>query len=354
MIRRMFNVSSGNFDRFIITAALVLAGISILWFLIAKLRQEIKVIPKDEKSYRVMRKAVLPFTLFIILLALKMNLNLIVTDLKVLSVSHDTLTILIITIIAWMSINAVKLTRYFLLRRFDIDQKDNLKARKIYTQFRILERIIIFIIIFLAISFALMTFDSIRQLGVSLFASAGIAGVILGLAAQRVIGSMLAGFQIAITQPIRLDDVVIVEGEWGWIEEITLTYVVIKIWDRRRLIVPTTYFIEKPFQSWTRNSSDILGTVFIHTDYTMPVDELRETFQKILETTNLWDGNIANVQVTNANDKTMEIRMLMSAADSPTAWDLRVYVRENLIKWLQDNHPDKLPHTRILIPDKKD
>jgi small-conductance mechanosensitive channel len=354
MVLKIFDFSSANFDRFIITAALFLAGISILWFLVRKLRQEIKATPGSDKSYRVMRKALLPFTLFIVLLALKMNLNLIVTDEKVLSVGHDTLTISIIAIIAWMSINAVKLTRYFLLKRFDMSQKDNLRARKIYTQFRILERIIIFIIIFLAIAFALMTFDSIRQLGVSLFASAGIAGVILGLAAQKVIGSMLAGFQIAITQPIRLDDVVIVEGEWGWIEEITLTYVVVKIWDLRRLVVPTTFFIEKPFQSWTRNSSDILGTVFIHTDYTMPVDELRNEFQAILKTTDLWDGNISNVQVVNTNDKTMEIRMLMSAVDSPTAWDLRVFVRENLIKWLQNNHSDKLPRTRVVLPDTKD
>jgi small-conductance mechanosensitive channel len=354
MIHKMFDFSTENFDRLIITAALVLAGISILWFLIVKLKKEIKAIPGHEKSYRVMRKAILPFTLFIVLLALKMNLKLVLSDDKILSVGQDTLTILIIVIIAWMSINAVKLTRYFLLKRFDMNQKDNLRARKIYTQFRILERIIIFIIIFMAIAFALMTFDSIRQLGVSLFASAGVAGVILGLAAQKVIGSMLAGFQIAITQPIRLDDVVIVEGEWGKIEEITLTYVVIKIWDLRRLVVPTTYFIEKPFQSWTRNSSDILGTVFIHTDYTMPVDELRNEFQAILKTTDLWDGNVANVQVTNSNDKTLEIRMLMGAADSSTAWDLRVYVRENLIKWLQDNHSDKLPRTRVVIPENKD
>jgi uncharacterized membrane protein len=172
MILKIFDFSSANFDRFIITAALFLAGISILWFLVRKLRQEIKATPGSDKSYRVMRKALLPFTLFIVLLALKMNLNLIVTDEKVLSVGHDTLTISIIAIIAWMSINAVKLTRYFLLKRFDMSQKDNLRARKIYTQFRILERIIIFIIIFLAIAFALMTFDSIRQLGVSLFASA--------------------------------------------------------------------------------------------------------------------------------------------------------------------------------------
>jgi len=193
----------------------------------------------------------------------------------------------------------------------------------------------------------LMTFDKVRYLGTSLLASAGVAGIILGFAAQRSIGTLLAGIQIAITQPIRLDDVVIVENEWGRIEEITLTYVVVRIWDKRRLIVPTTYFIEKPFQNWTRVSADILGTVFIYTDYQVPVDKLREEFTRILEKSELWDRKTNVMQVTNATDRTIEIRALMSAADSPTAWDLRVHVREKLITFLQENYPDSLPRTRI-------
>jgi len=257
------------------------------------------------------------------------------------------IAIAMIFIITWLLIRSINLSRVIILQRLDLSEKDNLKARKVYTQFRILERIIIFIVVLIAIAISLMTFESIRRIGVSLFASAGVAGIIIGFAAQKVIASVLAGFQIALTQPIRIDDVVIVENEWGWIEEITLTYVVVRIWDKRRLIVPTTYFIEKPFQNWTRVSADILGTVFIYTDYQVPVDELRKEFTRILEESNLWDGKVNVMQVTNATDRSLEIRALMSTGDSPTSWDLRVLVREKLIAFLQQNYPTSLPRTRV-------
>ncbi len=257
----------------------------------------------------------------------------------------------LIFVITWFVIRSINLSREVILRQYDISEKDNLKARKIYTQFRVLENIIIFIVILVAIAIALMTFDGIRRIGVSLFASAGVAGIIIGFAAQKLIASVLAGFQIALTQPIRIEDVVIVENEWGWIEEITLTYVVVRIWDKRRLIVPSTYFIENPFQNWTRVSADILGTVFIYTDYTVPVDELRKELTRILEGTDLWDGQTNVLQVTNAKDHTLEIRALMSAVDSPTAWDLRVLVREKLISFLQLKYPGSLPKTRIEMTD---
>ena len=257
------------------------------------------------------------------------------------------ITVALIFCITWLLIRSINLAREVILRQYDITEKDNLQARKVYTQFRVLERIIIFALILIAIAIALMTFESIRRIGVSLFATAGVAGIIIGFAAQKLLGSILAGFQIALTQPIRIDDVVIVENEWGWIEEITLTYVVVRIWDKRRLIVPTTYFIEKPFQNWTRVSAEILGTVFIYTDYQVPVDKLRQEFTRILEASELWDRKTHVMQVTNATDRTLEIRALMSAADSPTAWDLRVHVREKLITFLQENYPDSLPRTRI-------
>jgi small-conductance mechanosensitive channel len=253
----------------------------------------------------------------------------------------------VIFVITWLLIRSINLSRVIIMRGQDLSEKDNLHARKVFTQFRILERIIIFMVILIAIAIALMTFDSIRRIGVSLFASAGVAGIIIGFAAQKVIASVLAGFQIAFTQPIRIDDVVIVENEWGWIEEINLTYVVVRIWDKRRLIVPTTYFIETPFQNWTRVSADILGTVFIYTDYQVPVDELRKEFTRILEESDLWDGKVNVMQVTNATDRSLEIRALMSTDDSPTAWDLRVMVREKLIAFVQKNYPTSLPRTRI-------
>ncbi|MDX2430227.1 MAG: mechanosensitive ion channel [Bacteroides sp.] len=257
------------------------------------------------------------------------------------------ITVAIIFCITWLLIKGINLAREVVLRQYDIDEKDNLKARSVYTQFRILEKIIIFIVILIATAIALMTFDGIKRIGISLFASAGVAGIMLGFAAQKMLGSILAGFQIAIAQPIRVEDVVIVEGEWGWIEEINLTYVVVRIWDKRRLVVPTTYFIEKPFQNWTRVSADILGTVFIYTDYQVPIEKLREEFTRILETSDLWDGKVNVMQVTNATEKTVEIRALMSTVDSPTGWDLRVLVREKLISYLQENYPESLPKMRV-------
>ncbi len=341
-------------DNVVVSIAIFLAGVSIVWFVVNRIRREIRMTPGIQRSGRILRKAVLPVTVLIILLAVKLNLKIILQSKDYIATAQDILTILIIASLTWISINFIQILRLLLLNRYDLSIKDNLRARKVYTQFRILERIVIFIIIFLAIAFSLMTFDSIRKIGISLFASAGVAGIILGLAAQSMIGTILAGFQIAITQPIRIEDVVIVEGEWGWIEEITLTYVVVRIWDKRRLVVPTTYFIQKPFQNWTRTSADILGTVYLYTDYTMPVDELRKEFERLLKDSQYWDGKVGNIQITNSTERTMEIRMLMSAADSPTAWNLRVEIREKLIQYLQKNHPGKLPATRILFPEEKE
>ena len=267
------------------------------------------------------------------------------------------LQLFIIFFTTWVIIRLIRISRETILIRYDIGEKDNLKARRIYTQFKIIERILVFIVVVIAIAVALMTFEQIRKIGVSLFASAGVAGIIMGFAAQKMIGNVLAGFQIALAQPIRIDDVVIVEKEWGWIEEITLTYVVVRIWDKRRLILPTTYFIEKPFQNWTRVSADILGTVFIYTDYTVPIDKLREELTRVLQSDKNWDGNVNVLQVTDSTEKTMEIRALMSSADSPSAWDLRVNVREKLIDFLQKNYPESLPKSRVDIaphPDKSD
>ncbi len=266
--------------------------------------------------------------------------------------SIHVITLALIGTIAWMLINGTRWLRSLLSGQYDLEQRDNLRARKVHTQLRILERIVVFIIILVALGVALMTFDSIRRIGISLFASAGVAGIILGFAAQRVIANLLAGFQIAVTQPIRIDDVVIVEDEWGWIEEINLTYVVVRIWDKRRLILPTTYFIEKPFQNWTRVSADILGTVYVYTDYGFPVDQLRDELDHILEDNPHWDGRTKVVQVTNATESTMEVRVLVSATDSPTAWDLRVYLREKLIDFVRREYPEYLPKTRVELPGK--
>ena len=257
--------------------------------------------------------------------------------------------ILTVTMVAWLLIAIVLAAKRMILSKYDIKQKDNLRARKLHTQFNVLQNIIVTIIVILGVGIALMTFDQVKQLGTSILASAGVAGIIIGFAAQKSIATVLAGFQIAMTQPIRIDDVVIVENEWGRIEEITLTYVVVLIWDQRRLVIPITYFIEKPFQNWTRENSMIWGTVFIYTDYTMPVQALREELTRLVKGTDLWDGKINVLQVTNATESTMEIRALVSAVDSPTAWDLRVYLREKLIEFIQKEYPESLPKSRVIV-----
>lgn len=247
---------------------------------------------------------------------------------------------------SWLGVNLIGFLSDRLLRRFDISTEDNLRARAVYTQVRVMRRIVVSIIIILGIAAALMTFDEIRSLGVSLLASAGVAGIVIGLAAQKTIGNFFTGLQIAITQPIRIDDSVVVEGEWGWIEEINLTYVVVKIWDLRRLILPISYFVEHPFQNWTRTSASIIGDVTLYLDYTMPMDELREELDRILEGNALWNGNTKVVQVIDTKETTIVVRILVSAKNAPTAWDLRCDVREKLIRFIQAHHPDKLPRMR--------
>lgn len=258
-------------------------------------------------------------------------------------------SVLLIVSMAWTLIVSLRLVKVIFLEKYDTSKEDNLRSRKFHTQFNILERIIIFLIVLIATGLILMLFEDVRRIGVSVFASAGVAGIIIGLAAQRAIAAVLAGLQIAITQPIRIDDVVIIENEWGKIEEIALTYVVVNIWDKRRLIVPSTYFFEKPFQNWTRTTSEILGTVFIYTDYHVSFDALRGELTRLLESTPLWDKKVNVLQVTDAKSNGVEVRALMSAKDSSTAWDLRVFIREKLIEFLQKNYPESLPKTRVLV-----
>lgn len=251
--------------------------------------------------------------------------------------------------IAWLAIGFISVVEEFVALRYSVEAADNLTARRIRTQTLVLRRILVVLICMMAIAVALMSFPSIRQVGASLLASAGLAGLVIGLAARPVIANLLAGIQLALSGPMRLDDVVIVEGEWGRIEEITTTYIVVRCWDLRRLVVPLSYFIEKPFQNWTRNSSDLIGTVFLYTDYTVPVEEVRKELMRILEGAALWDRKVVNLQVTDAKERTLELRALMSASDSGKAFDLRCQVREALIGFLQRNYPQSLPKVRAEI-----
>ncbi|XBQ17040.1 MAG: mechanosensitive ion channel family protein [Oceanicaulis sp.] len=232
--------------------------------------------------------------------------------------------------------------------RLDLSASDNLKARSRATQLNVMRRIWVFAVAFVVLALALLTIPGLRNVGVSLFASAGVAGIVIGVAAQPVLSNLVAGLQIAFSQPIRIEDAVVVEGEWGWIEEIGLFHVVIRIWDWRRLVVPLTYFSSTPFQNWTKTRASILGSIFWRVDYRAPIEEMRKKLDEILETTDLWDRQAKVLQVTDSDGTTLEIRALASASTSPRAWDLRCYVREQMIGWLQREHPYALPRAREL------
>lgn len=256
------------------------------------------------------------------------------------------LVLILIGAVTWLLVSMLGVVEDLVALRYRVEIQDNLQSRRIKTQVHVLRRIAAIVLMVIGFAVMLMTFPTVWNIGAGLFASAGAAGLVVGMAAKPTVSSLLAGIQIALTEPIRLDDVVIVEGEWGRIEEILATYVVVRIWDQRRLVVPLTYFIERPFQNWTRSSSEILGTVFLYVDYSVPVEVVRSELHRILQSSQLWDGRVWNLQVTNATERTVELRALMSAGDASKAWDLRCYVREQLIQFIHAQYPEALPRAR--------
>jgi len=252
----------------------------------------------------------------------------------------------LIAVVGWLIILIADVTIDVFEARYRMDTADNLVARKVQTQLNVLRRILYVLIVFMTVGVALMTFPPIHQIGTSVLASAGVAGIVVGLAMKPTLSSLVAGIQIALTQPIRLDDVVVVNGEWGRIEEIHTFFVVVRIWDLRRLVLPLSYFIEQPFENWTRTSAELLEYIYLWVDYSVPVEELRQEFTRILKSTPKWKGQVNVLQVTDANDHAIQIRALMDAADSGQGWDLTCYVRENLITFLQQKYPQCLPRYR--------
>ncbi len=246
----------------------------------------------------------------------------------------------------WLLVRAVAAGEQAILRDHPMEVADNLEARRIQTQTRVLSRVLMGAIILVGVSLILLTFPMVRQIGTALLASAGIIGLVAGIAAKPVFGNLIAGLQIALTQPIRLDDVVIVEGEWGRVEEINSSYVVVRIWDARRMVVPLTWFIEHPFQNWTRRSADLLGTAFLWLDYTAPIPAIRAELERICKGEALWDGQVCVTQVTETSEHTLQVRLLVSARNSGDAFDLRCIVRERMLDFLAREHPQALPRTR--------
>jgi small-conductance mechanosensitive channel len=259
------------------------------------------------------------------------------------------IALLVTFAIAWLIIRVTLVVEDLLADKFRIEPGDNLKARRVRTQFAVLRRALSVAVVVIAFGIALTTFDWARTIGTSLLASAGITGLALSLAARPTIENLVAGFQIALTDAIRIEDVVVAENEWGHIEEINTTYVVVRTWDERRLILPISYFINHPFQNWTRRTFDLLAYVYLNLDYRMPVEPLRQKFGRILEGSPLWDRRVCALQVTDASEHTIQIRALASAANASLAWDLKCEVREKLIDFVQHNYPQFLPRVRAEI-----
>jgi small-conductance mechanosensitive channel len=257
--------------------------------------------------------------------------------------AFGSLLIIALSVLIVRGINAVQQA---LLSRHRMDVPDNLPARRIYTQVSVIRKIIVTAVVIIATGSVLMLFDPVRQFGTSILASAGIAGVVLGFAAQKTLGNVLAGIQIALTQPLLIDDIVVVEGEFGQIEEITLTYVTVRTWDLRRLVLPITYFIEKPFQNWSRVSTELLGTVILYLDYQVPLGELRKELKRLVENNPKWDRRVCGLQVTDTKQSTIEVRALVSGTDPGKTFDLRCEVREGLIEFLRRDYPESLPRVR--------
>jgi small-conductance mechanosensitive channel len=260
--------------------------------------------------------------------------------------------ILLIGAFSVLIIRGVNAVQTALMSRHRLDAPDNLSARKIFTQVSVIRKIIVTVVVILATGSILMMFDPVRQFGTSILASAGIAGIVIGFAAQKTLGNVLAGIQIALTQPLLIDDIVVVEGEFGQIEEITLTYVTVRTWDLRRLVVPITQFVEKPFQNWSRVSTELLGTVILYLDYQVPMGELRKELKRLVENHPKWDKRVCGLQVTDAKQSTIEVRALISGSDPGKLGDLRCDVREGLIQFLVQNYPESLPKTRNVEGDE--
>ncbi|MGH9044054.1 MAG: mechanosensitive ion channel family protein [Acidimicrobiales bacterium] len=258
-----------------------------------------------------------------------------------------------IGIICSVAFLIVRLTYVFedvVLARHRLDVADNLRARQLHTQIIVLRRVTIVVVAVIAIAVCLLSFQEVRIAGASLLASAGIVGLIAGISARPIVTNVVAGLQIAFSQPIRVDDVVVVEGQWGRVEEIALTYVVVRIWNLRRLILPISYFVENSFENWTRSTADIIGWVYLEVDHTAPVQAIRDQLHEILKESPNWDGNVWNLQVSDTGPSTIQLRAMMSSPSSPASWDLQCEVREKLIGFLAEHHPEALPRVRTELP----
>lgn len=299
-----------------------------------------------ELGQRVMARVAAPTRLGLVVVALAVAVQFAPLGGTALSLVEWGLLISLVIVVGWTAISIINTAADIYMRRVPQEAEDTVLARKHLTQVQLLRRIAVWAVAFLTFSAMLMTVPAVREYGLSLFASAGVAGLVVGLAARPVLSNLIAGVQIAVTQPIRLGDEVVVEGEFGTVEEIRTSYVVLRLWDLRRMVVPLSYFMEKPFQNWTRESTSIIGSVVWYVDFAAPIAPMREAFMDMVRASPYWDGQSAALQVTNVSREAVEVRGIMSARSSGAAFDLRCEIREKMVLWLQDNPSRTLPQVR--------
>lgn len=337
--------------RYLIMFALFVGSFFVLYWLYREIIKRIKM--RSRKTHTHIDDFILKLFRFpAVWLIFSFLLNVFSSFLKddkgIFNVLQKVSEILLILSIGWFLIQLVRAISRYMQKKIDLNQENNIHERSKLTQVKMFEAIIIAIIIFVFIGIALMSIDVVKNVGKSLLASAGVIGIIVGIAAQRSVGQIFSGIQLAITQPIRIDDVVIVEGEWGRVEEINITYIVVKIWDERRLVVPTDYFLQKPFQNWTRSTSEVMGTVYLYVAYELPIDPLRKKLQEIVEQNKNWDGRTQNIQVTGSKEWYKEIRILVSSEDASKNWNLRVAVREAMVDYINEKYPGSFAKMKMV------
>ena len=331
-----------------VSFVLLVSAVAVAWLLHAAILVVARRILRGRRPYllSILNATKNPARLGLLLLALAVTLPTTPLEPETRTILARCLLLATIFLFGWIATAALEIAATIYLRKFRLDVEDNLLARKHITQIRVLVRVLDTVLILITLGFALMTFDAVRQYGVSLFASAGVAGIVAGLAARPVLSNLFAGVQLAVTQPIRIEDAVTVENEYGWVEEITSTYVVIRLWDLRRLIVPLTYFIEKPFYNWTRHAANYIGSVLLYLDYGAPIDRIRQKAAELVAQSKLASGKVTSVQVTNTRPDSIEVRILISADTAANASNLCAELREALIAFLQREHPEALPRQR--------
>ncbi|CAA9437314.1 MAG: Membrane protein [uncultured Ramlibacter sp.] len=338
-------------DPWTATAVLALAAVfvalmvhQVLGTILRRATQSTPVLNTMLVEVRQPASAVLP------LLALQIVWQLAPNDLHLIDNVRHFNGLLLIGAVTWLVMAGIRGLSEGIVARHPVDAEDNIQARRIQTQAKVLSRSAAVLVLIAGIAMALMTFPGARQVGASLLASAGVLGIIAGLAARPVFSNLISGLQLALAQPLRLDDVLIVKGEWGRVEEITGTYVVLRIWDDRRMVIPLQWFIENPFENWTRSSSRLTGLVVLHLDYSTPMEVLRREARRIVEAAPEWDKRVFVVQVQDATERSMQVRILVSAADAGKLWDLRCRVREEVLAWLARELPHTLPSVRVQPP----